>query len=224
MTPERPNSLRLQDFNYAEAGAYFVTVVTYRREAILGDVKDGQTSLSRFGNLVANIWRDFPIRYSYIVLDEYIVMPDHFHAVLWIKHNPINPTFVGAGSLLRSPENSDDETMTATSKPALSTSPKNVHGGSPRAGYKSTTNDTINGLHSQSANEPAPTSVHVLSEIIRNFKTVSAKRINLIRRLPGTPVWQRGFHDRIIRDEEELNAVRQYIQTNPSRWTNYHDS
>jgi REP element-mobilizing transposase RayT len=137
MTSRRPNSLRLQNYDYTNTGAYFITIVTYRREAILGDVKAGQLNLS--GRL-------------------------------------------------------------------------------PRAGLKFAANQPTYVPDTSSINEPAPTGGKSLSEIIRNFKTVSAKRINLLRRLPNTPIWQRGFHDRIIRNEEELNAVRLYIQTNPQRW------
>jgi hypothetical protein len=50
------------------------------------------------------------------------------------------------------------------------------------------------------------------------FKTVSTKCINEIRGTPGLPVWQRNFYEHIIRDEEELDAVRQYIVDNPVRW------
>jgi putative transposase len=247
MTLRRHNSLRLQDFNYAEAGAYFVTVVTYGREAILGDVKAGQLKLSRYGNLVADIWRDLPNRYSHVALDEFIVMPDHIHGIIWIHNvgagslltsnvqsnkniphvmrkpartNPQQTSHdnnVGAGSLLTLPENSNDEKMINTLKPAQTTLQSTLHGGLPRAGLKFTANQATNVPNVPSINEPAPTGGKSLSEIIRNFKTVSAKRINLVRRLPDTPVWQRGFHDRIIRDDEELNAVRLYIQTNPQR-------
>lgn len=56
-----------------------------------------------------------------------------------------------------------------------------------------------------------------LSEIMRGFKTLSAKRINQARNTPGAPVWQRGFHDRIVRSEAELDKFRAYIQTNPLR-------
>lgn len=57
-----------------------------------------------------------------------------------------------------------------------------------------------------------------LSEIVRAFKSFSARRINLIRKTPGIPVWQRGFHDHIIRDEAELQRIADYIDTNPSNW------
>jgi putative transposase len=57
-----------------------------------------------------------------------------------------------------------------------------------------------------------------ISEIIRCFKTFSAKAINKERGLRGIPVWQRSYYDRIIRNELELEHVRQYIINNPRNW------
>jgi len=47
---------------------------------------------------------------------------------------------------------------------------------------------------------------------------LTAKRINEIRGAPGLPVWQRNYYEHVMRDEEELDAVRQYIVDNPARW------
>jgi len=67
--------------------------------------------------------------------------------------------------------------------------------------------------------EPAPTPrMYGLPEIVRQFKTFSARRINDLRGTPGTPVWQRNYYEHIIRDEESLNRIREYILNNPSRW------
>jgi REP element-mobilizing transposase RayT len=57
-----------------------------------------------------------------------------------------------------------------------------------------------------------------LGRLIGAFKTVSTKRINELRGTPGATVWQRNYYEHIIRDEEELNRVRQYIADNPARW------
>jgi REP-associated tyrosine transposase len=58
-----------------------------------------------------------------------------------------------------------------------------------------------------------------LGAIVRSFKSAVSKRVNELRRTPGAPVWQRNYFDRIIRDNGELNRVRWYIRTNPSRLT-----
>jgi REP element-mobilizing transposase RayT len=57
-----------------------------------------------------------------------------------------------------------------------------------------------------------------LSEIIRGFKTFSARKINESQNTQGTPFWQPRFYDRIIRNEKELNGAREYIMSNPFKW------
>jgi putative transposase len=57
-----------------------------------------------------------------------------------------------------------------------------------------------------------------LPEIVRAFKTFSARRINAIRQTPGIAVWQRNYYEHIIRNEADLNRIRQYIANNPARW------
>ena len=69
---------------------------------------------------------------------------------------------------------------------------------------------------------PAPTEPvgrrHGLPEIIRAFKGFSARRVNALRGTPGAPVWQRNYYEHIIRDEIDLDRIRQYILDNPLRW------
>ncbi|GIV89164.1 MAG: hypothetical protein KatS3mg055_1682 [Chloroflexus sp.] len=78
--------------------------------------------------------------------------------------------------------------------------------------------DTVVGAGS----EPAPTTPtkkhHGLPEIVRQFKTFSARRINEMRGTPGVSVWQRNYYEHIIRDEQSLNRIRAYIANNPLRW------
>lgn len=66
--------------------------------------------------------------------------------------------------------------------------------------------------------EPAPTTRQPLSEIVRAFKSFSARRINELRGTVGVPVWQRNYYERVIRHERELNAIRDYIARNPANW------
>ena len=63
----------------------------------------------------------------------------------------------------------------------------------------------------------APT-IKPLGQLIGAFKTVSAKQINLARHTPGAPVWQRNYYEHIIRDGNELDAIRRYILNNPIQW------
>lgn len=57
-----------------------------------------------------------------------------------------------------------------------------------------------------------------LTEIIRAFKSFSARQINLHRGIAGVPVWQRSFYERILRDEGEWDRARKYILQNPQNW------
>jgi REP element-mobilizing transposase RayT len=54
--------------------------------------------------------------------------------------------------------------------------------------------------------------------LIGAFKTVSTKRLNMMRHTPGVQVWQRNYYEHIVRSEESLHHIRRYIVDNPSRW------
>jgi REP element-mobilizing transposase RayT len=57
-----------------------------------------------------------------------------------------------------------------------------------------------------------------LGALIAGFKAASTKRINRLRAAPGMPVWQRNYYERIVRSEDELNRIRQYILDNSANW------
>lgn len=68
--------------------------------------------------------------------------------------------------------------------------------------------------------KPAPTYAHHgIPEIVRAFKTFSSRRINKMRNTPGTPVWQRNYYEHIIRNDESMQRISNYIKNNPSHWT-----
>ncbi len=67
---------------------------------------------------------------------------------------------------------------------------------------------------------PAPTKKHGLSEIIRAFKSFSSRHIHEIDEFSPERIWQRGFHDRILRNEKEWQNVHLYIEANPVNWEN----
>ncbi len=66
--------------------------------------------------------------------------------------------------------------------------------------------------------EPAPTKRYPLSEIVKQFKGLCARQINILRDTPGSPVWQRNYYEHIVRNENELNAIRKYIEANVLNW------
>lgn len=57
-----------------------------------------------------------------------------------------------------------------------------------------------------------------LGQIIGAFKTAVMRRINELDGTPGQTIWQRNFHERVIRDERELQRIRRYIRANPKEW------
>jgi REP element-mobilizing transposase RayT len=58
----------------------------------------------------------------------------------------------------------------------------------------------------------------LLPKIVGYFKMNTAKRANAIRSMPGSPFWQRNYYEHVVRDERELNTIRQYIYNNPKKW------
>jgi REP element-mobilizing transposase RayT len=54
--------------------------------------------------------------------------------------------------------------------------------------------------------------------IIRAFKSACTKRINELYNTRGAKLWQRNYYEHVIRDEDDLNRIRQYIRDNPARW------
>lgn len=57
-----------------------------------------------------------------------------------------------------------------------------------------------------------------LGAIVGNFKSVTTRRINKIRHLRGVSIWQRNYYEHIVRDERDLNRIREYITANPALW------
>ncbi len=58
----------------------------------------------------------------------------------------------------------------------------------------------------------------LLSKMVGFLKMNTAKRINCFRRTPGSPVWQRNYYEHVIRNEIDLDEIRQYIENNPAKW------
>lgn len=88
----RISSARLQNWDYAWNAAYFVTICTQNRECYFGDVVDGEMQLSEIGKIVKTEWiKTFEIRPDMnLQLGEWIIMPNHFHAIIIIGENKYN--------------------------------------------------------------------------------------------------------------------------------------
>jgi REP element-mobilizing transposase RayT len=54
---------------------------------------------------------------------------------------------------------------------------------------------------------------------VRSFKSTTTRQINLLRGTPGAPVWQRNYYEHVVRNEQDLFAIHQYILDNPAQWS-----
>src|SRR3712207_6693183 len=80
----RRRSVRLQHYDYAQPGAYFVTICTHNREALFGQITDGMMVLNEAGRLVEDEWLNTAAIRPGVELDAFIVMPDHLHGIVVI--------------------------------------------------------------------------------------------------------------------------------------------
>lgn len=79
-------SIRLKGYDYAQVGAYFVTICAYKRECLFGSIVDGEMKIKPFGDILAEEWRRSAELRPQIELTEYVVMPNHFHGIVLINH------------------------------------------------------------------------------------------------------------------------------------------
>ena len=79
---------RLSGFDYAQPGAYFITTVAQDRRCVFGEVKNGVICLFGYGEVLVDRWHWLHQQYSYLALDEFVVMPNHFHAIININTDP----------------------------------------------------------------------------------------------------------------------------------------
>ncbi len=84
--PEYPSrrSIRLPGYDYGQAGAYFVTIVTAGRRPVFGNVVDGDMVLSDVGLIAVEEWERTAIVRPDVELDAFVVMPNHMHGIIVI--------------------------------------------------------------------------------------------------------------------------------------------
>ncbi len=84
---------RLRGYDYSRAGIYFVTICAQNRRCIFGDILNGEIRLNDTGKIVAGEWvKSAKIR-DEIELDEWVVMPNHLHGIVWIRNGDIDPMY-----------------------------------------------------------------------------------------------------------------------------------
>lgn len=203
-------SARARWWDYRDHAPYFVTICTARRRCFFGDIIDGQMHLSEIGQLVQDEWLKTPgIRPDMnLTLDEFTVMPNHFHGIIIIGINKYNH-----GSVKSTGGDGGDDNGGGDRRDAM-------HGVStpdPSFGFQqSPPPDPSLRL------QPLPPSKNKfgpqyknLASILRGFKSAVTTNARVIGPDFG---WQARFHDHIIRNDEEFQRISHYIRENPRNW------
>ena len=128
-------SIRLKGYDYTSPGAYFVTICTHQRRCLFGDIVDGTMKLSRIGLFVQACWQRLPHHCSNVSLDEFIVMPNHIHGILFLGSSSPSDIALGQGIL----ESRKKVQLNATSRQA----PKSGSLGAIVRSFKSVTSRKI---------------------------------------------------------------------------------
>ena len=111
-------SIRLEGYDYSNAGAYFVTIVAWRREMLFGDIVDGEINLNRNGYIVRDDWFDLPNHYRHVELGAFVIMPNHVHGIIVLIDDGRGGSSITGGTI--SP---DDLTVGADPMPINQTRP-----------------------------------------------------------------------------------------------------
>ncbi len=160
-------SIRLNGYDYSQAGAYFVTIDVQNGECLFGEIVNGEMILNEAGNMIDEQWNALRERFPTTDLDICQIMPDHFHGIIVILGAPVK---------------------------ALPAAEDTIPMKSPGLG------DMIGAFKSITTHE------YILGVDHKSWPRF-AKRL-----------WQRNYYEHIIRDEKDLDRIRNYIQANPANW------
>jgi putative transposase len=199
--PQKHNrrSIRLAGYDYAQAGAYFVTVVTHGREppkgamCLFGEIINREMVLNEYGKIVQKWWDDIPNHFPGVETGAFVVMPNHAHGVIIIT----------------------DDRRGAVPAPdfGMESTPSVLDEIAPDFVMPEDRMSTIG------RGDPAPTQKRTLGQIVAYFKYKSTKEMNALDTSGVvTKFWQRNYYERIIRNEREMGAIWDYIEANPSAW------
>ena len=173
-------SIRKRGWDYTTPGWYFVTVNTHEGRALFGVIVNGRMVLSEAGRIAEEEWRKSAALREGLVLDEFVVMPNHVHGIVRLKGLGAPSPSVGAPS------------------PSFgASSPSVAQFGQPVAG--------------------------ALGTFVGAYKAAVSRAVNRRGLMQGLvhqarPLWHRNYWDVIVRDEQALANIRQYIRCNPQNY------
>jgi len=202
----RIETIRLQNWDYGSNGMYFITICTGNRNCYFGNIENQRVKLSEMGIIADKIWLEISKQFSFIELDQYIIMPNHIHGILTIRKDAINrvSTENNTDNVIKtnvSTENNTDIVAKTNVSTKDNTHNANLSGG-------------ITGLHN-------PMLYDNLSRAIRWYKGRVSYEIRKFRK---DFHWQSRFYDIIVRNETSLYYIRRYIRNNPIKWTEHNSN
>lgn len=211
----RNETTRLNYWDYGEAGWYYVTIVTKDRENLFGEIKIGEMILNNAGKNAFDCWVQIPIHFPHVMLDEFVIMPNHVHGIIIIMEKINSDKMDNKNDGARKPDgtqNNDGTRNTVGTQNFASLRNRNF---APPQNYAPPPNFENQRKIMKSGNKFGPQSKN-LGSIIRGFKIGVTNWYR--ERCINDTIWQSRFHDHIIRDENELNRIRNYIINNPKNW------
>jgi REP element-mobilizing transposase RayT len=170
-------SIRLKGYDYASPGWYYVTICTYERQFLFGEIVRDQMRPSTVGTIAQECWNEIPRHFPCTALDVSVVMPNHLHGILVIEGRK--------GHAMACPY------RPYHGMPSQPTQPLAAFG------------------------KPVPGS---LATIVGLLKQAVTRRAKAESPSELAHVWHNNYYEHIIRNEKELNRIREYICTNPLRW------
>ncbi len=188
------HSIRLKNFDYSREGLYFITICCKNREHLFGDIVDGEMILNDIGEIANDEWMKTTAVRGNVVLHHFVVMPNHFHAIVEITHQYTDISHISDNrrGVLHTPSDNVSHTPNDTNNNCT--------------GVMLTPSDD-KGV----CNTPLRSPSQTLGSIIRGYKSAVSK-------MAGFSVWQRNYHEHIIRNENAYIKISEYIKNNPQKW------
>ena len=214
-------SIRLKGYDYSQAGLYFITICIQDREMLLGKIKNDEMLLNDAGKMVRKEWEKLPQRFNAIVLHEFVIMPNHFHAILEI----VRATLVVAPNEAARDETGELPGATTRVAPTTPDAMGQLPGATTRVAPTVAPNETA---PDEAGELPGATTrvaqiAKTIGDVMGAFKSITTgKYIDGVKNY-GWPsfnrkLWQRNYYEHIIRNERAYENISEYIINNPARW------
>ena len=229
-------SLRLRSDDYAQAGAYFVSITVQERLCLFGDVIDEEMHLNEPGHMAHRVWRELPHRFPTIEMDQFVVMPNHLHGIVLIDQPPptqpddirvrsprVGTSPAGARSSVGAPlVGAQDLDLPTTERSSVGAPLVGAQDLDPPTTERFSVGAPLVGAHRPAAPGPADPLV-ALGDVIGAYKsltTVEYTRSVKTRNWPPFPgrLWQRNYYEHVVRTDESLLKISEYILYNPRLW------